>query len=226
MKLVIFGAPGSGKGTQAERLSKKYNIPHISTGEIFRALKRGRQVPGMTLSQDVVDRVSTLINGGSFVPDELAIDVLKNRISLPDCENGFILDGFPRNLEQAKVLDEMMDKEGHKIDVALELYVEDDVIVKRLVGRRSCTDCGNTYHIEAKMPTEADKAACRTHCINLIQRDDDKEEIIRKRLVTYHEVTEKLKPYYESQGKLVTAYGKGKIEDTNAEVDAVMSKIN
>ncbi len=225
MRLVMFGAPGSGKGTQAERLSTKYNIPQISTGEIFRSLKRGEQIPGMTLSKDVVDEISNIINSGALVPDELTISVLKNRISLPDCKNGFILDGFPRTINQGEVLDKMLSEEGTKIDGVLEINVSDEAIINRLSGRRSCPACGKTYHITDKMPTEEDKAACPEHCANLIQRDDDKEEVIRKRLNTYHEVTAKLKPYYEAQGKLVTANGKEKLEDTIAEVDLAMSKI-
>lgn len=225
MRLVMFGAPGSGKGTQAERLSKKYNIPQISTGEIFRALKRGEQIPGMSLSKDVVDEIVTLINSGSLVPDELTISVLKNRISLPDCKNGFILDGFPRTINQGEVLDKMLSEEGTKIDGVLEIHVSDEAIINRLSGRRSCPSCGKTYHITDKLPTEEDMAECPEHCSNLIQRDDDQEEVIRKRLATYHDVTAKLKPYYQSQGKLVTAYGKEKLEDTIIEVDSAMKKI-
>lgn len=225
MRLVMFGAPGSGKGTQAERLSQKYNIPQISTGEIFRALKRGEQVPGMTLSKETVNEIVTLINSGALVPDELTINVLKNRISLPDCKNGFILDGFPRTINQGEVLDKMLSEEGTKIDGVLEIDVEDEAIVNRLSGRRSCPDCGKTYHITDKMPTEEDKASCPNHCANLVQRDDDKEEVIRKRLATYHDVTAKLKPYYEAQGKLVTAKGKEKLSDTIVEVDLAMAKI-
>jgi len=226
MKLVMFGAPGSGKGTQAERLSQKYDIPQISTGEIFRALKRGEQVPGMTLSQEVVDQIATLINSGALVPDELTIDILKNRISLPDCKNGFILDGFPRTLNQGEVLDKMLAEEGSKIDGVLEIHVDDEVIVNRLSGRRSCPDCGKTYHVLAKLPTEEDKATCPSHCENLTQRDDDKEEVIRKRLVTYHEVTQPLIPYYEKQGKLITVDGKFKLERTIAAVDAALAKLD
>ena len=225
MRLVMFGAPGSGKGTQAERLSQKYDIPQISTGEIFRSLKRGEQIPGMTLSKETVDEIVTLINSGALVPDELTISVLKNRIALPDCKNGFILDGFPRTINQGEVLDKMLSEEGTKIDGVLEIDVEDDAIVNRLSGRRSCPDCGKTYHITDKMPTAEDKESCPNHCENLIQRDDDKEEVIRKRLATYHEVTAKLKPYYEAQGKLVTAKGQEKLADTIAEVDAAMKKI-
>lgn len=225
MKLVMFGAPGSGKGTQAERLSKKYSIPQISTGEIFRALKRGEQVPGMTLSKETIDEIVTIINGGGLVPDELTISVLKNRISLPDCKNGFILDGFPRTINQGEVLDKMLSEEGSKIDGVLEIDVADEAIIGRLSGRRSCPDCGKTYHIKDKMPTAEDKASCPNHCANLIQRDDDKEEVIKKRLATYHDVTAKLKPYYEAQGKLVTAKGHEKLEDTIKDVDNAMSKI-
>ena len=225
MRLVMFGAPGSGKGTQAERLSKRYDIPQISTGEIFRALKRGEQIPGMTLSKEVVDEIVTLINSGALVPDELTISVLKNRISLPDCKNGFILDGFPRTINQGEVLDKMLSEEGTQIDGVLEIDVADEAIVNRLSGRRSCPACGKTYHITDKMPSEADKAECPEHCANLIQRDDDKEDVIRNRLATYHAVTAKLKPYYEAQGKLVTAYGKEKLEDTIKEVDSAMEKI-
>lgn len=226
MRLVMFGAPGSGKGTQAERLSKKYDIPQISTGEIFRALKKGEQVPGMTLSKETIDEIVALITAGSLVPDELTISVLKNRISLPDCKNGFILDGFPRTVNQGEELDKMLQSAGTKIDGVLEIDVDDEAIVKRLSGRRSCPDCGKTYHIVDKVPTEEDKANCPSHCSNLIQRDDDKEEVIRKRLSIYHDVTAKLKPFYEAQGKIVTANGKENLNDTIAEVDAAMAKIS
>jgi len=226
MKLVMLGAPGSGKGTQATRLSVKYGIPQISTGEIFRSLKKGEQVPGMTLSQEVIEEISTLINAGSFVPDELTIEILKKRIALPDCKNGFILDGFPRTINQGEFLDKMLAEEGIKIDAVLEIRVDDDVIVQRLSERRICPDCGKTYHVLAKLPTEEDKATCPSHCENLTQRDDDKEEVIRKRLVTYHEVTQPLIPYYEKQGKLITVDGKFKLERTIAAVDAALAKLD
>lgn len=221
----MLGAPGCGKGTQAERLSKKFGIPQISVGEIFRGLKRGDQIPGMNLSKETVDEITTLINSGSLVPDEITINVLKNRISLPDCNNGFILDGFPRTIKQGEALDKMLSEERTKIDGVLEIDVEDETIIKRLSGRRTCPDCGKTYHITDKMPAHEDRMTCPNHCRNLIQRDDDKEEVIRKRLVTYHNVTAKLKPYYEAQGNLVIAKGKEKLADTIAEVDSAMEKI-
>jgi adenylate kinase len=221
----MFGAPGSGKGTQAERLSKKFGIPQISVGEIFRGLKRGEQIPGMTLSKEAIDEIVSIMNSGSLVPDEITIKVLKNRLSLPDCKDGFILDGFPRTINQGNALDKMLSEEGTKIDGVLEIDVDDEVIIKRLSGRRSCPDCGKTYHVTDKIPTTQDKESCPNHCENLIQRDDDKEEVIRNRLRTYHDVTAKLKPYYEAQGKLVTAKGKEKLTDTIAEVDLAMEKI-
>ena len=225
MRLVMFGAPGSGKGTQAERLSQKFGIPQISLGEIFRGLKRGEQIPGMTLSKEAIDEIVSIISSGELVPDEITIKFLKNRLSLPDCKDGFILDGFPRTINQGKALDKMLSEEGTKIDGVLEIDVDDEVVVNRLSGRRTCPNCGKTYHITDKIPTTQDKEACSNHCENLIQRDDDKEEVIRKRLATYHNVSVKLKPYYEAQGKLVTAKGKEKLSDTIVEVDLAMEKI-
>lgn len=225
MRLVMFGAPGCGKGTQAERLSKKFGIPQICVGEIYRGLKRGDQIPGMTLPKETVDQITSLINAGSLVPDEITINVLKNRISLPDCNDGFILDGFPRTIKQAEALDKMLSEEGFQIDGVLEIDLDDEVIIKRLSGRRRCPDCGRTYHIIDKMPTDEDREACPNGCRNLIQRDDDKEDVIRKRLVTYHNITAKLRSYYETQGKLVTAQGKEKLADTIVEVDLAMKEI-
>ena len=134
MRLVMFGAPGSGKGTQAERLSQKYDIPQISTGEIFRALKRGEQIPGMNLSKETVDEIVTLINSGALVPDELTINVLKNRIALPDCKNGFILDGFPRTLQQYLYMKEFL----FVPDLIVVLDISEEEVLGRAVGRRIC----------------------------------------------------------------------------------------
>jgi len=225
MKLIFFGAPGSGKGTQAERLSEKYNIPQISTGEIFRALKRGDKIEGIDLPAETVNKIQELMNAGNLVPDEITIDVLKNRITSDDCKNGFILDGFPRTIPQGEALDKMLAEEGSKIDGVLEIDVKDEAIIERLSGRRSCPDCGNTYHVKYKMPTEENKAKCPNGCANLIQRDDDKEDVIKNRLETYHKTTEPLKDYYLAQGKLVTAVGQEELADTIKEVDAAMAKL-
>ncbi|MBP3284449.1 MAG: adenylate kinase [Clostridia bacterium] len=225
MRLVMLGAPGSGKGTQAERLSKKYGIPQISTGELFRSLRKGEQLPGMSLPQEVIDEISSLINNGCFVSDDITIQVIENRIALPDCENGFILDGFPRNIPQGEALDALLKKHSIHLDAVLEIDVPDDAIVDRLSGRRYCPACGRTYHLDAKMPTEEERATCPEGCRNLIQRDDDKPEVVKKRLVTYHDVTEHLKPYYKEQGKLITVVGRKKLEKTIRDVDRALESI-
>ncbi len=222
MRLVMLGAPGSGKGTQAERLSKKYNIPQISTGEIFRSLRKGEQLPGMTLSKEIVDEISNLINNGQFVSDEITIKVIENRLAMDDCKNGFILDGFPRNIHQGEELDKLLEKNNIKLDAVLEIDVPDDAIIDRLSGRRYCPACGRTYHVDVKMPTEEERQSCPEHCENLILRDDDKPEVVKQRLITYHDVTEHLKPYYQAQNKLITVAGRRKLEKTIRDVDKAL----
>ncbi len=222
MRLVMLGAPGSGKGTQAERLSKKYNIPQISTGEIFRSLRKGEQLPGMTLSKEIVDEISNLINSGRFVSDEITIKVIENRLAMKDCKNGFILDGFPRNIHQGEELDKLLKKNNIKLDAVLEIDVPDDAIIDRLSGRRYCPACGHTYHVDVKMPTEEERQSCPEHCENLILRDDDKPEVVKQRLITYHDVTEHLKPYYQAQNKLITVTGRRKLEKTIRDVDKAL----
>ncbi len=225
MRLVMLGAPGSGKGTQAERLSKKYDIPQISTGEIFRSLKKGKQLPGMTLSKETVDEISNLINNGNFVSDEITIKVIENRIAMNDCKNGFILDGFPRNIPQGKALDKLLEKHKISLDAVLEIDVPDEAIIDRLSGRRYCPACGRTYHIDVKLPTEEERKTCPEHCENLILRDDDKPEVVKQRLITYHDVTEQLKPYYKTQNKLITVVGRKKLEKTNRDVDRALMEV-
>lgn len=225
MRLVMLGAPGSGKGTQAERLSKKYDIPQISTGELFRALRKGQQLPGMTLSKETIDEISNLINGGNFVSDEITIKVIENRIAMDDCKNGFILDGFPRNIPQGEALDKLLEKHNIKLDAVLEIDVPDEAIIDRLAGRRYCQTCGRTYHVDVKMPTEEEKAACPDHCEHLILRDDDKPEVVKQRLATYHDVTEHLKPYYKAQNKLITVVGRKKLEKTIRDVDRALEHL-
>ena len=225
MRLVMLGAPGSGKGTQAERLSKKYNIPQISTGDIFRSLKKGEQLPGMTLPKETIDEISSLINNGKLVSDDITIKVIENRIAMNDCQNGFILDGFPRNIPQGEALDKLLEKHNIKLDAVLELDVPDEAIIERLSGRRYCKACGKTYNLESNMPTEEDRANCPEHCENLILRDDDKPEVVKQRLATYHDVTEHLKPYYKNQGKLLTVAGQKNLEDTIKDVDNALENL-
>jgi len=225
MRLVMLGAPGSGKGTQAERLSKKHGIPQISTGELFRALRKGEQLPGMTLSKETVDEISSLINNGRLVSDEITIQVIENRIAMEDCKKGFILDGFPRNIPQGEALDKLLEKHNICLDAVLEIDVPDEAIIDRLSGRRYCPACGKTYHQDVKMPTEEEKANCPEHCENLILRDDDKPEVVKQRLVTYHDITERLKPYYKAQKKLITVVGRRKLEKTIRDVDRALAQL-
>ena len=220
MRLVMFGAPGSGKGTQAERLSKKYNIPQISTGEIFRALKRGEQVPGMTLSKETIDEIVTLINNGALVPDELTISVLKNRISLPDCKNGFILDGFPRTVDQADALKGILTELGLSLKSVLNITVPSADLVERAVGRRICRSCGATYHV--KFSPSKQEGVCDACGGELYQRADDTEETMKNRLSVYEAQTKPLIDYYQAAGLYVEIDGRQAIDKVFDDVVAAL----
>ena len=208
MKLVLLGAPGAGKGTQAEIISEKYNIPTISTGNIIRAaLKRGTEM-GL--------KAQAYIDSGRLVPDEVVISIVKDRISQSDCEGGFILDGFPRTIPQAEALDDMI-----TIDAALSLEVADREIVKRMSGRRVCEKCGASYHIEFKKPKQ--DGVCDACGGALVTRKDDEPDTVLDRLDIYHKQTEPLKSYYSECGKLITVQGQSKVEDTTSLVlDALL----
>lgn len=202
MKLILLGAPGAGKGTQAEVICEKFNIPAISTGNILReAIKNGTDM-GLKAKQ--------FIDNGNLVPDEVVIGIINERLSQSDCNNGFILDGFPRTIPQAEALDKM----NIKIDCALSIEVADEKIMKRLSGRRVCPSCGASYHIDYKKP--AKDGVCNVCGDTLIQRADDKPETIADRLVVYHNQTEPLKDYYKAAGKLVIVEGQEEVKDTTA----------
>ena len=202
MNIIFLGAPGAGKGTQAEIVSEKLGIPTISTGNIIRAaLKEGTQM-GL--------RAKAYIEAGELVPDDVVIGIIKERLLKGDCENGFILDGFPRTIPQAQALAEM----GVNIDMVIDIYVPDDVIEQRLSGRRVCKNCGNSYHVLYKQPES--EGICDACGGELIQRADDAPETIRERLKVYHEKTEPLKGYYEEQHKLFTVEGQEDVKDTTA----------
>ena len=202
MKLILFGAPGAGKGTQAEIISEKYNIPTISTGNIIRAaLKNGTEM-GL--------KAKSYIDAGNLVPDEVVIGIIKERLAEDDCKNGFILDGFPRTIPQAEALDKM----GFEIDRALSIEVDDAEIIKRMSGRRVCGKCGASYHTEFKKPEK--EGICNVCGGELVIRKDDEPETVMNRLKVYHEQTEPLKDYYKSCGKLITVEGQDKVEDTTA----------
>ena len=202
MNIIFFGAPGAGKGTQAEIVSKKLDIPTISTGNIIReAIKNGTE---MGLS------AKSYIDAGKLVPDEVVIGIIKDRLDMDDCKNGFILDGFPRTIPQAKALDEMV----VKIDVVLNIEVSDEDIVKRMSGRRTCPKCGSTYHIEFN-PTKTE-GVCDNCGTELTVRKDDHPDVVKSRLDVYHSETEPLKAFYEEKGILRTVVGQKELKDTTA----------
>lgn len=199
-RIVFLGPPGAGKGTQAESISKALSVVSISTGEMIRdALKSGSELG---------KKVSSYIEVGTLVPDDVVIDIVKDRISKDDCNNGFILDGFPRTIPQAEALDKM----NTDIQAVISLEVSDDTIIERMSGRRVCKQCQATYHTKHKKPTIEDICdKCRG---TLVQREDDKPEIVKQRLKVYHEQTKPLKDYYKNQGKLLVVEGQEKVEDT------------
>lgn len=202
MNIILLGAPGAGKGTQAEKISEKLGIPTISTGNIIRAaLKEG--TPMGLKAKEFTEK-------GQLVPDEIVIGIIKDRLSADDCKNGFILDGFPRTIPQAEALDAM----GVAIDKVIDIEVSDDAIVKRMSGRRTCAACGATYHIEFKKPQQ--DGICDQCGGELSLRKDDAPETVLERLKVYHSETEPLKDYYKRTGKLKIVEGQDEVADTTA----------
>ncbi len=211
MKIILLGAPGAGKGTQAEVISEKYNIPAVSTGNMIReALKNGTEM-GL--------KAKSFIDAGELVPDEVVIGIVKERLTGEDCKNGFILDGFPRTIPQAEALDNM----GIGIDAALSIEVADEEIVKRMSGRRICEKCGASYHTEFKKPEI--EGVCNVCKGNLVIRKDDEPQTVLNRLNVYHEQTEPLKSYYANCNKLITVEGQDEVADTTALVLKALSEI-
>lgn len=197
MKIIMLGAPGAGKGTQAKMIADKYQIPHISTGDIFRAnIKNGTELG---------EKAKKYMDQGLLVPDELVVDLVVDRVGQSDCQNGYVLDGFPRTIPQAESLDAALTKLGEKVDYALNVEVPDENIVKRMSGRRACVACGATYHI-VHIPTKVE-GICDRCGKELILRDDDKPETVEKRLKVYHEQTQPLIDYYTEQKILVEVDG-------------------
>lgn len=192
MKIIMLGAPGAGKGTQAKKIAEKYSIPHISTGDIFRAnIKNGTELG---------KKAKTYMDQGLLVPDELVVDLVVDRVAQDDAKNGYVLDGFPRTIPQAKALDEALAKLGEKVDYAINVEVPDENIIRRMSGRRACVSCGATYHL-VHIPPKKD-GICDTCGSELILRDDDKPETVKKRLDVYHEQTQPLIDYYKESGIL------------------------
>lgn len=210
MKLILLGAPGAGKGTQAEILSEHLNIPTISTGNIIReALKSGTEMGR---------KAKEYMDSGRLVPDDVVIGIIRERLAQADCQNGFILDGFPRTIPQAEALDRM----GIVIDRVIDIEVADETITQRVSGRRVCASCGSTYHLDYKQPRK--DGVCDRCGDALVQRKDDHPDTVRDRLKVYHEQTEPLKDYYQACGKLVIVEGQEDVADTTrlmlAAVDA------
>lgn len=192
MKIIMLGAPGAGKGTQAKRIAEKYGIPHISTGDIFRAnIKEGTELG---------KKAKSYMDQGLLVPDELTCDLVVDRISQPDAAKGYVLDGFPRTIPQAEALTAALEKRGEKIDFAIDVEVPDSHIIDRMSGRRACLSCGATYHLKYNPPKT--EAVCDNCGGGLVLRDDDKPETVKKRLDVYHSQTQPLIEYYKEAGVL------------------------
>lgn len=202
MKIIMLGAPGAGKGTQAKKIAAKYQIPHISSGDIFRAnIKNGTELG---------KKVKTYLDQGLLVLDELTVDLVIDRTAQEDCKDGYVLDGFPRTIPQAEALDKALAARGEKVDYALNVEVPDENIVHRMGGRRACLACGATYHLEYA-PTKKE-GICDVCGKELVLRDDDKPETVQKRLNVYHEQTQPLINYYEQSGVLKEVDGTQDIE--------------
>ena len=203
MKIIMLGAPGAGKGTQAKKIAEKYGIPHISTGDIFRANIKGGTELGM--------KAKSYMDQGQLVPDEVTIGMLLDRISQSDCADGYVLDGFPRTIPQAESLTASLKDRGEKMDYAIDVDVPDEAIVTRMGGRRACLGCGATYHIVFN-PTKTE-GICDVCGQELVLRDDDKPETVQKRLTVYHDQTQPLIDYYKNEGILHTVDGTQDLND-------------
>ncbi len=214
-RLVLLGAPGAGKGTQAERLAVKYSVPQISTGVILRAAIEAGTPLGL--------KVKELIENGKLVPDEDVVAIVGQRLAEKDCENGFILDGFPRTIPQAEALDRLLAESGISLDAVLSIEVKDADIVSRMSGRRVCKKCGASYHIVYKRPKNGN--ICDNCQSELVIREDDKVEVVMGRLEAYHKQTAPLKEYYENKGLLLTVEGREELADTSAAVDGALAKL-
>ena len=212
MKIIMLGAPGAGKGTQAKMIAEKYGIPHISTGDIFRYnIKNGTELG---------KEAKKYMDQGLLVPDELTVKILLDRVAKDDCKNGYVLDGFPRTIPQAEVLEEALTKLGDRIDYAINVEVPDENIVKRMGGRRACVNGGATYHIEHVPPKK--EGICDNCGSELILRDDDKPETVKNRLSVYHKQTQPLIDFYNGKGVLRTVDGTVDMKDVFNAIVAIL----
>lgn len=214
MKIIMLGAPGAGKGTQAKMIADKYSIPHISTGDIFRA--------NIKNNTELGQKAKTYMDQGLLVPDELVVDLIMDRFKEADCANGYVLDGFPRTIPQAEALDNALNAIGEKVDYAINVEVPDENIVTRMSGRRACVGCGATYHIVYN-PTKTENI-CDRCGKELILRDDDKPETVQKRLAVYHEQTQPLINYYEKKGVMKEVDGTVDMKDVFGAIVAILGE--
>jgi adenylate kinase len=214
MKIIMLGAPGAGKGTQAKMIAERYGIPHVSTGDIFRAnIKNGTELG---------KEAKKYMDQGLLVPDELTVKILLDRVAQDDCKNGYVLDGFPRTIPQAEVLDEALNKLGDSIDYAINVDVPDENIVRRMGGRRACLKCGATYHIEHIPPKK--EGICDTCGSELVLRDDDKPETVQNRLKVYHDQTQPLIDFYTAKNILTTVDGTVDMKDVFGAIVAILGE--
>ena len=203
MKIIMLGAPGAGKGTQAKRIAEKYSIPHISTGDIFRA--------NIKNNTELGQKAKTYMDKGELVPDELVVDLIMDRFKQADAANGYVLDGFPRTIPQAEALDKALEANGESVDFAINVEVPDENIINRMGGRRACVGCGATYHIQFNAPKV--EGICDTCGEKLILRDDDKPETVKNRLSVYHDQTQPLIDYYDKKNVLREVDGTQAMDD-------------
>ena len=212
MKIIMLGAPGAGKGTQADKICAKYNIPHISTGDIFRA--------NIKNNTELGQKAKSYMDKGELVPDELVVDLVVDRIKADDCTNGYVLDGFPRTIPQAEALDAALAAINDKVDYAINVEVPDENIINRMSGRRSCKDCGAIFHVQYNPPKKEN--CCDVCGGELILRDDDKAETVKKRLDVYHEQTAPLIAHYKEAGSLHEIDGTQDIKVVFEEIKSIL----
>ena len=212
MKIIMLGAPGAGKGTQAKMIAEKYSVPHVSTGDIFRAnIKNGTELG---------KEAKKYMDQGLLVPDELTVKILLDRVAQDDCKNGYVLDGFPRTIPQAQVLDKALSELDDAIDYAINVDVPDENIIRRMGGRRACLTCGATYHVEHIPPKK--EGICDACGSELVLRDDDKPETVKNRLDVYHKQTQPLIDFYEAKGILKSVDGSVPMEDVFAAITEIL----